>query len=537
MSVHDNSVPGPRVRGKWWPLAAVCLGNLMLLIDVTIVVTALPSMARDLDAGFTGLQWVMDIYALALAALLMAAGAAGDLLGRRRVYVVGLAGFAAASLVSGLAPTIGVLVAARCVQGVAAAAMFATNAPLLAAAYSGRDRGVAFGVWGAVSGAASAIGILLGGVLTDWLDWRWIFLVNLPVCALAVLITWRTVAESRGTAARIDWPGTVAFTACAGALTYGLIRGGEESWDDGLTLVSLAAAAVALVLFLLVERRSAAPLLDLGLMRTPSFAALMGAAAVLSAAAFAHYTYTMLWLQSVLDLSPVRAGLAVVPMAAAAFVTAGAAGRLLHRLPPWIAVGAGCALIGAGLLTQTAIGPESSWTVLQPGLVISGMGVGTALPVLVSAALAAAPPQRAGMASGAVNTFRQLGFALGVAVLGTLFSGAVRDVVTGAGLTDAAARAVSGGAPIRDEALVREAFATGLGRVYLVAGIAALVMAVLVVAVSRAGAGRGRPPVYPAGAPPSATPANVAPRPASTLAATFADASSRDPCSASRSVS
>ncbi|TDC22189.1 MFS transporter [Streptomyces sp. 8K308] len=445
----------------------------MLLIDVTIVVTALPRMAEDLDAGLTDLQWVMDAYALALAALLMAAGAAGDIFGRRRVYVLGLAAFALSSLACALAPGAEVLIAARAVQGLAAAAMFATNAPLLAAAYSGRDRGVAFGVWGAVSGAASALGVLLGGVLTEYLAWPAIFLVNLPVSALTIALTWRYVPESRGGASagvRVDWPGTVAFTLTAGTLTYGLIRGGEESWTDGLTLLSFTVAALALAMFVWVERRSAHPLLDLRLMRQPSFAALMVAGMVLTAAAFAHYAFTMLWLQDALGLSPVRAGLAVVPMAAAAFVVAGAGGRLLQRVPPWAAVSGGLLLIGVGVLAQTAISAGSSWTVLVPGLVVTGVGVGVAIPVLVSAALAAAPPERAGMASGAVNTFRQLGFALGVAVLGTIFG---------------------------DRVAATGSFAAGLDRVYLVGGLAAVATSVVVAAVARTTGARPAPRPHP----------------------------------------
>ncbi|RKN42983.1 MFS transporter [Streptomyces hoynatensis] len=462
-----------RGNGKWWPLFAVCLGNFMLLIDVTIVVASLPQMAGDLDAGFSDLQWVMDAYALALAALLMAAGAAGDRFGRRRVYVLGLSGFALASLVCGLAPNAGVLIAARAVQGLAAAATLATNAPLLAAAYGGRDRGVAFGVWGAVSGAASAVGVLLGGVLTEYVDWRAIFLVNLPVSALALLITWRTVAESHGPreGAGIDWPGTVTFTACAGALTYGLIRGGEESWGDAGTVGALAAAALALAAFVAVELRSPAPLLDLALMRRPSFAALMAAALVLTASAFAHYTFTMLWLQNVLGLSPIRAGLAVVPMAASAFVTAGAGGRLWQRVPAWAAVGGGLFLIGAGTLALTAISAGSGRSVLLPGLIVSGVGVGMAVPVLVSAALQAAPPERAGMASGAVNTFRQLGYALGVAVLGTLFATRVSGGTSGTPAD----------------------FAAGLDLVYVTAGVAAVLTAALVVLLGRPRAAEAAP--------------------------------------------
>src|ERR1044072_6224086 len=228
------------MRSTWWPLAAITLGNFMLLIDVTIVNTALPQVAHGLDASFTSLQWVMDIYALALAALLMVAGSAADLFGRRRLYLLGLTVFALSSLACGLAPDAGVLIAARAVQGAGAAAMFATNTPLLMATYAGRARGVAFGAWGGTSGAAAAGGPVLGGLLTEYVDWRAIFLVNLPLTALAVWITVRTVGESRGApGARIDWPGAVFFTTCAGALTYGLTRGGEEGWSDTGAVVAL----------------------------------------------------------------------------------------------------------------------------------------------------------------------------------------------------------------------------------------------------------------------------------------------------------
>ncbi|MGP4110258.1 MFS transporter [Streptomyces sp. 4N509B] len=478
-------------NGKWWPLVAVCLGNFMLLIDVTIVITAVPDITRDLGAGLSAQQWILDSYALALAALLMAFGALGDLHGRRRVYLLGLAGFAAASLACGLAPSTGVLLAARAVQGVAGAAMFASNAPLLASAYQGRDRAVAFGLWGAVSGAGSAVGVLLGGVLTQYLQWRAIFLVNLPISAVAIWLAWRTLSESRDPAGgRVEWPATIAFTCCAGALVHGLIRGGEVGWGDGLALASFAGAAAALLVFVLfqrgAERAGRGGLLDLRLLRRPSFAALMAGAAVLNAAAFSHSIYTMLWLQAGLGLSPVRAGLAVLPLAATAFVVAALGGRLrlLDRLPPRVPVAAGVLLIGVGVLTQTAVAAGSTWTVLLPGMTVTGVGVGLAMPVLVSAALAAAPPERAGMASGAVNTFRQLGFALGVAVLGTVF--------TAAGGADS-----------------RAGFAEGLDAVYAVAGVAALAASVLVAALVRE-----RPPAETTrpGAPPARPAATEPPR-------------------------
>ncbi|MGW2329993.1 MFS transporter [Streptomyces sp. NPDC001700] len=495
------------MRSTWWPLAAITLGNFMLLIDVTIVNTALPQVAHGLDASFTSLQWVMDVYALALAALLMVAGSAADLFGRRRLYLLGLTVFALSSLACGLAPDAGVLIAARAVQGVGAAAMFATNTPLLMATYSGRARGVAFGVWGGMSGAAAAAGPVLGGVLTEYVDWRAIFLVNLPLTAIAVWITLRTVGESRGApGARIDWPGAAFFTACAGALTYGVMRGGEEGWSDTGTVAALTGAALALIVFVAVERRARQPLLDLRLLRRPSFAALMAAALVHQAAAFPYLTYAGLWLQSVLDMSPVRAGLAVTPMAGVALIVGAAGGRLLDKVAPGRTLGGGLLLVGAGALVNASLVDASSdWTSLAPGLALAGLGIGLAIPVLVSAALGAAPPERAGMASGAVNTFRQLGYALGIAVLGTVFSTRVQDAVTASGTvppraTGQAADAISGGhadavvaaAPpahaAAARALVHESFAAGLDRICLISGITALAAGLLVLTTVR-----GRP--------------------------------------------
>ncbi|MCK7623299.1 MFS transporter [Streptomyces sp. RS10V-4] len=461
-------------RGKWWPLVAITLGNFMLLVDVTIVNTALPRMADSLGASFTSLQWVMDSYALALAALLMVAGSAADLFGRRRLYVAGLALFALASLACGLAPGADVLVAARAVQGIGAAAMFATNTPLLMAAYQGRDRGVAFGVWGGTSGAAAAVGPVLGGVLTEWADWRAIFLVNLPLTAVAVRLTLRHLGESYGDrGARIDWPGAACFTVCAGALTYGLMRGGDHGWTGTGTLATLAVAVLALLVFVAVERRTARPLLDLRLLRRPSFAVLMAAALLMQAAAFPYLTFVGLWAQNVLGMSPIGAGLAATPLALMSLLVGVFGGRLLQRMRPQLPLGVGLLLIGAGGLLHVALlRTGADWPALVPGLAVSGLGVGAAMPVLVSAALGAAPPERAGMASGAVNTFRQLGFAFGIAVLGTVFGDALRHAGTG-------------------RAAVAAGYLDGLRDIALVSGVVALATALPVLAVVRGGRGPG----------------------------------------------
>ncbi|MBB5122026.1 multidrug MFS transporter [Streptomyces eurocidicus] len=488
---------------KWLPLVAVCLGTFMLLVDVTIVVVALPDMAESLRTSFADLQWVMDVYALALAALLLGVGSLADRVGHRQVYVVGLVLFALASLACGLATGPAALIAFRGVQGIGGAAMLATTTALISSIYQGRDRGVAFGAWGAVSGAASAAGPVLGGLLTEHLDWRWIFFVNLPISVLAIVMTLRFVAvpparRSRG----VDLPGMAAFTVAAGAATYALIKGSDNGWGSATTLGLFGLAAVALLAFLLIEKRRREPLLDLSLFRQGSFSGLMVAAVLLSVAAFSYLAYTSLWLQSVRGMGPVTAGLTCLPMSLAAFLVASLSGRFLHGASPRWTVGPGLLLIGAGAFLQATIDADSSWTVLVPGLAVTGVGVGLATPMLASAALASVAPERGGMASGAVNTARQLGNALGIAVLGVVFhagmTGALRDHGKGAVADPAAtADALAGGqagaviahaGPAERAAagrLVHDAFATGLQQTFLVSGALGVLGGLVAVALVR----------------------------------------------------
>ncbi|WP_329310988.1 MFS transporter [Streptomyces sp. NBC_01262] len=485
---------------KWGPLVAVCLGTFMLLIDVTIVIVALPDIADTLDASLSQLQWVIDVYALALAALLLGAGSAADVIGRRKVYVAGTALFAVASLACGLAPNAGALVAMRAVQGVGATAMFATTLSLLGAAYQGRDRSVALGVWGAVSGAAAALGPVLGGLLTQGLSWRWVFFVNLPVSAAAVWLTLRVVRESRGGAgARIDWAGTAAFAAFAGTATYAVIRADTVGWGSGRTLGTLAASAVALALFVVAERRAGHPMLDLRLFGNRSFLGVMVGTVALNSAAFGFLPYTSLWLQTVLGMSPVRGGLVLIPLAVAAFLAAGLGGRLLHGAPHRWVVGGGLLLIGAGALAQAVLDADSGWASLTAGLVLAGLGVGLVNPAVASAALACVPPRQAGMAGGAVNTMRQLGYALGVAVFGTLLTNRMQNSLTVDGIQDphTTARVLAGGgarellaripAAQRDtvDHALRAAFASGLNTAAVAAGTAGLLAGVAVLVLVR----------------------------------------------------
>ncbi|MCM6774176.1 MFS transporter [Nocardia sp. CDC159] len=407
---------------KWLPLFAACLGTLMLLIDVTIVNVALPDIATDLGTGLSGLQWVVDGYALALAALLLVLGSLADRIGAKPTYLAGLVVFALASLICGAAQSVSVLVAARALQGVGGAAMFATTLSLLHATYTGRDRGVAFGAWGAVAGAAAGIGVVVGGVLTELLSWRWIFLVNLPVAVVATALSaWVFRASPRQTGRGVDAAGMVAFAAAATALTYGIIRGGEHGWSDPRALIAALVGVTAVAAFAIVESRGAAPMFPLTLLRNREFGATLIAAAGMNFAAFASSPFLSLWLQQPLQLSPLRAGLAMLPMAATAFVASGLFGRFAHDLAPKWTIGGGLVVIGIGTALLTIIDTESSWRALLPGFVVIGLGVGVLGPSLVAVGMAAVSPRQSGTAAGAVNTGRQLGLALGVAVLGTVF--------------------------------------------------------------------------------------------------------------------
>ena len=347
----------PDRRGnKWWTLVAVCLGTFMLLLDITIVNVALPDIQRALHSSFSDLQWVVDAYALTLAAFLLTAGSLADMFGRRLLYLIGLAVFTAASVLCGFATTTLMLQLSRALQGIGGAIMFAVSLALLADAFRGRDRGTAFGVWGAVTGLAVAIGPLLGGLLTSGLSWRWIFFVNAPIGVIAVIISVMRVSESRAPgASRPDWAGFVLFTAALSFLVYALIESNERSFTDGLVLGCLAAAAVLLVVFVLVERRLAHPMFDLSLFRLPTFTGGSVAAFGLSASIFAMLLYIVLYLQDILGYSPLGTGVRVMFLSGAILVSATVAGRLTSKVPIRLLIGPGLILVGVGLLLMRGL--------------------------------------------------------------------------------------------------------------------------------------------------------------------------------------
>ena len=463
---------------KWLPLVVVCLGTFMLLVDVTIVNVALPDMAKSLSTSFSALQWVVDAYALALAALLLGIGGLADVIGHRRTYVAGLVLFALSSLACGLAPNAGVLITARAVQGIGAAAMFSTTFALLNSGYQRRERGVAYGVWGAVSGAAAAIGPVLGGVLTQGISWNWIFFVNLPISVVAIAVSLRVLpVDEPLVGARVDWAGTAAFTLAAGGLTFGLIRAGVAGWGSWTSWGPMVVAALALSVFLVIESRSENAMVDLTLFRGRSFVGTLLAALVLNISAFAALTYVSIWLQSVMGLSPIQAGLVGLPLAGAAFVVSASIGRLLHHRAPGPIIGGGLLLIGAGAaLCALLLNDDSSWPALMAGYILIGIGVGLATPTLSSTAMAAVPVKRGGMASGMVNTMRQLGFAIGIAVLGSLFASRAAATFQAAGLPGSTglSHALAGGQAREIVAQASPGTAAAAGHLVHMASIAGL---------------------------------------------------------------
>ncbi|HVR04554.1 MAG TPA: MFS transporter [Solirubrobacteraceae bacterium] len=413
---------------KWWTLIAVSIAIFMLLLDITVVNVALPSIQHALHSSFADLQWVVNAYALTLAAFLLTAGAVADLVGRRRVFLAGLVVFTAASAVCGLSTSPLMLNLARAVQGTGGAMMFATSLALIAQAFHGRERGVAFGVFGAVTGAAVAIGPVIGGIITTGIGWEWIFFVNVPIGVFGVLLTLARVEESRDPGATgVDWLGLVTFCGALFLLGFALIEGNEYGWGSTRIVSFLAAAAVLLVAFVIAEHRQARPMLDLALFRRPAFAGASIVAFTLSASIFAMFLYLTLYIQDVLGYDALQAGLRFLPITLLSFFVAPIAGRLSVRVPVRLLLGGGLVLVGVSLLAMTAVSPTSAWTVLIPGFVLGGAGIGMINPPLASTAIGVVHYSRSGMASGINSTFRQVGIATGIAGLGAVFE---HEVVT-----------------------------------------------------------------------------------------------------------
>jgi EmrB/QacA subfamily drug resistance transporter len=414
---------------KWWTLGAVCVATFMLLLDITVVNTALPAIQRDLGGSFTDLQWVIDAYALSLAALVLTAGSLADRLGRRRVFAIGLGIFSLASLLCALAPDPTFLNLARGLQGVGGAIMFAVSLALVAQEFpSGPERGMAMGIYGATIGIAVAIGPLVGGLLTDGLGWQSVFLLNVPIGLAAIAVTYWKVAESRDpNATRIDWGGLVTFSTALFVLVLALVRGNDEGWGSTMIVGLFAAAAVLMAAFVTIERRVEQPMLPLGFFGRRAFTGVQLAAFAVSGSMFALFLYLTLYLQSFLGFSPIEAGLRYLPITVASFIVAPLSGMALAKVQARYLMSGGLALTGLGLLLMSGLQMDSEWTALLAGFLISGVGVGLLNPVIADVALSVVPKEQSGMAAGINDTFRQVGIAVGIAAWGAIFLGAGAD--------------------------------------------------------------------------------------------------------------
>jgi EmrB/QacA subfamily drug resistance transporter len=495
---------------KWWTLTAVSVATFMLLLDITVVNVALPSIREDLGAGFTDLQWVVDAYALTLAALVLTAGSLADRLGRRRLFAAGLGIFSLASLLCALAPGPTFLSLARGFQGVGGAAMFAVSLALIAQEFpAGRERGKAMGVYGATIGVAVAIGPLVGGALTDGLGWESIFYLNVPIGLAAIAVTYLRLRESRDpSATRIDWAGVASFSAALFLLVLALLRGNDEGWGSALIVSLFGATGVLLVAFLGIERRVTEPMLPLGLFKRRAFTGVQLAAFAISGSMFAMFLYLTLYLQNYLGLSPFEAGVRYLPITLAAFFVAPIAGALLSRMQARLMLSLGLAGVGVGLLLMGGIDAASEWTTLFGGFLVAGAGIGLVNPVIADVAVSVVPKDQSGMASGINDTFRQVGIAVGIAVWGAMFVGRGADRVSeltagspaasgdrprelveaaSSGNLDQALQAVP--VPARDAVAgaAREGFLAGLNDVLTIAALVGFVGAVLALWLVREG--------------------------------------------------
>jgi EmrB/QacA subfamily drug resistance transporter len=407
---------------KWWTLGAVSFGLFMIMLDNTVVNVALPSIQRELGVGLSQLQWIVAGYALAFAALMLTGGKLADRYGRRLVFVAGLALFTAASLACGLAGSGEMLIAARVLQGVGAALMNPATLSIIAAAFPARQRGTAIGIWAGVSALALAIGPLVGGLLTQHVGWNWIFYVNVPVGIVAIAVSLLLIEESRDTSEhqRLDVPGLATSGIGLFALTYGLIEANTFGWASGRILGAFALAAAMLAAFVVLELRQRLPMLDLSLFRDRTFAGANLVVLLVALAMFGVFFFVSLYMQNILGFSAVQAGAAFLPMTIVIIVVAPLAGRASDRLGSRWLMTAGMVLVGVQLLWFSSLGVSATFWHLLPGLLVGGLGMALTMTPTAAAAVRAVPVDKSGVGSAVLNSFRQVGGSLGIALMGAI---------------------------------------------------------------------------------------------------------------------
>ncbi|WAL95225.1 MFS transporter [Streptomyces sp. Je 1-369] len=428
----------------WAVLLTACAGQFLVVLDVSVVNTALPSMRSDLGMSAVGLQWVVNAYSIAFAGFMLLGGRAGDLFGRKRMFLVGLGLFTAASLGGGLAQAEWQLLAARAVQGLGAAVLAPSTLTILTSAVpEGPARARAIGVWSAVGAGGGAAGGLVGGVLTDLLSWRWVLLINVPVGALVIVagIAWLTESKADRTR-RLDVPGAVLVTAGLATLAYGIVQTEEKGWTAAATLVPLAAGLALLAAFLVVESRTKAPLMPLKLFKVRTVSAANAAMFVCGGGMFAMWMFMTLYTQNVLGYSPLKAGLALMPSSLTVVLGSMLAPRLMPVFGPKTVSVVGIVVASVGFGWQSTMTVDGAYVtaILLPGLVMM-FGAGLATTPLASLATSGARPGDAGLVSGLVNTSRTMGGALGLAVLSTVAAAQMRGSTSPQALTDGYAMA------------------------------------------------------------------------------------------------
>jgi EmrB/QacA subfamily drug resistance transporter len=424
----------PQAKQNWWALVAVCGATFMLLVDVTIVQVALPTIHRKLHASFTELQWVIDAYSLSLASLLLTYGTLADRFGRKRMFVVGVSLFTLASFLCGISGSGLELDLARAFQGVGGAAMFTTALALIAQEFSGHARGIAIACWGATVGGAVAVGPIVGGALTQGINWRWIFFVNLPIGVAVLAICARKLTNVVDPQTQsLDLGGLVTFAGALFLFVFALLRGNAKGWSSGLIIGLLVASVALFALFISVESRQERPMFDLSLFRNRAFCGVSIATFAIGAGMFAAFPYITIYFQNLLGYSPLQGGLRVAPATIFVFAVPILARRFAAHVRAGLLLGAGMTLTAIGIALMTRVANDSHWTVLLPGLLVAGVGIGLANPAIAQIALAVVEPNRSGMASGISNTFRIGGLATGIAALGAVLQARVSDAVISAG--------------------------------------------------------------------------------------------------------
>jgi EmrB/QacA subfamily drug resistance transporter len=412
---------------KWWTLGAVSVGLFMIMLDNTVVNVALPSIRKDLGISISELEWVVNAYALTFGVLLLTGGKLADLLGRRAIFIAGLVIFTGSSLWCGLAGGAASLIAARTVQGVGAALMNPATLSIITATFPPRQRGTAIGIWAGVSALALAFGPIVGGVLTQDIHWSWIFFVNIPVGIAGVVGALVFIDESKDSSReqRLDLPGLLTSAIGLFALTFGLIETNDHAWTSARVLSLFAIAVVFLVAFVMLELHQRLPMLDMKLFKNATFSGANSVMFLVGLAMFGIFFYNSLFLQNVLHYGAIKTGATFLPMTVLIIFVAPVAGRLADRIGPRWLMGAGMTLLTGSLLLFATLDAQSSWWAILPGLLVGGVGMAITMAPTTAAAMSSVPVDQAGVGSAVINSMRQVGGSLGIALMGALVATAV----------------------------------------------------------------------------------------------------------------